>query len=98
LTVEKLEIHHNVDQQRFEALLGGEIARADYRLAGGVMRMVHTEVPPAFTGRGIAAQLVRAALEHARRSGFKVQPACSYVRAYIRRHPETQSLLAESRP
>jgi uncharacterized protein len=70
------------------------LARADYRLAGGVMRLVHTEVPPALTGRGIAAQLVRAALEYARVSGLKVQPACSYVRTYMRRHPDTHSLLA----
>jgi uncharacterized protein len=58
------------------------------------MRLVHTEVPPALTGRGIAAQLVRAALEYARVSGLKVQPACSYVRTYMRRHPDTHSLLA----
>ena len=26
--------------------------------------------------------------------GYKVEPACSYVEAYMRRHPETQKLLA----
>ena len=75
------------------AALDGGIARADYRLVGNVMRLVHTEVPPAFTGRGIAARLVRAALDHARERGLKVQPACSYVRDYMRRHPETHALL-----
>jgi uncharacterized protein len=55
---------------------------------------VHTEVAPHLEGRGIAAALVRAAFDHAAAAGFKVLPACSYVHAYVRRHPETQSLLA----
>lgn len=58
------------------------------------MQIFHTEVPMAFEGRGIAAALVRAAIEYARENGLKVLPACSYVRAYMRRHPEAQSLLA----
>ena len=88
-----IEVRHNVDEQRFEALIDGELARADYRMVGPVMQMVHTEVPARLTGRGIAAQLVRAALAHAQAAGLKVRPMCSYVRAYMRRHPETGSLL-----
>ena len=91
-----LPIRHNEERHRFEAPLDGQIARADYRLDGDVMRIYHTEVPFAFEGRGIAAALVRAALDYARERGFKVVPACSYVRSYIRRHPETQALLATS--
>ena len=60
----------------------------------GTMVIVHTEVPPTLEGRGIAAALVRAAFAYAREHGLKVMPACSYVRAYVRRHPETQALLA----
>ena len=56
--------------------------------------MTHTEVPPAFEGRGIAAALVREALAWARAQGLKVWPLCSYVAVYMRRHPETQDLLA----
>ena len=92
-----LAIRHNEAAQRFEAAVGGALARADYRLEGDVMRIYHTEVPLAFEGRGIAAKLVAAAFEHAREHGLKVLPACSYVRAYMRRHPETQALLADVR-
>ena len=47
----------------------------------------------AYAIQGIAAALVRAALAHAREQGLKVRPLCSYVQAYVRRHPEVQSLL-----
>jgi len=89
-----LSIDHNVAQQRFEAHVDGLLCRCDYRMSGSTMLIVHTEVPPQLEGRGIAAALVRATFEHARSAGFKVVPACSYVRAYVRRHPETQALLA----
>ena len=89
-----LSIEHNVARQRFETHVDGLLCRCDYRMSGMTMMIVHTEVPPQLEGRGIAAALVRAAFAHAAAVGFKVVPACSYVRAYVRRHPETQALLA----
>ena len=86
-------ITHDVARSSFEAQVDGGVAECVYRLQGGVMNIVHTEVPPASEGRGIAAALVRAALAHARAQGLRVRPSCSYVRTYMRRHPETQDLL-----
>ena len=48
----------------------------------------HTEVPPADEGKGIGSQIVRAALDDARKRGFKIVPACSFVADFVRRHPE----------
>jgi hypothetical protein len=89
---------HNEEASRFEAVVDGRLCRADYRMADGVMRIVHTEVAPELEGRGIAARLVRAALAHAEANGLKVEPRCSYVRAYMRRHPETRALLPSDFP
>jgi predicted GNAT family acetyltransferase len=88
-------IAHNVGLHRFETVVDGTLARCDYRLDGKAMRLVHTEVPPALEGRGIAARLVAAALAYARDQGLSVIPVCSYVRTYMRRHPETAALLPE---
>ena len=38
--------------------------------------------------------LVAATLAYAKAEGLSVAPYCSYVRAYMRRHPETLPLLA----
>lgn len=87
-------IEHNAAAGRFETHVDGWLCRCDYRLVDGVMHIVHTEVAPALEGRGIAAALVRAALAWAADQSIKVVPRCSYVRAYMQRHPQTQSLLA----
>ncbi len=88
-----LEIVHNVEAHRFEAWVDGEMCRADYRLVDGVMRIFHTEVPYHVAGQGLAGRVVATALEYARANGLRVVPACSYVHAYMRRHPETKDLL-----
>lgn len=88
-------IVHEPAAGRFAATLDGLDCEASYEMVGGVMWLVHTGVPPALRHRGIAAKLVQAALDHARAQGLKVRPACSYVRAYMRRHPETLDLAAE---
>jgi hypothetical protein len=93
-----IDVRHNESASRFEAIVEGRLCRADYVRIGGpdgdVLRIHHTEVPVELEGRGIAAAVVRYALDHAARHGLKVAPACSYVRAYMRRHPETHALLA----
>jgi hypothetical protein len=85
---------HNAAAQRFESVVDGLLCEASYDIADGVMRMLHTGVPRQLEGRGIAASLVKAAMEHARTQGLRVKPLCSYVRVYMRRHPETLDLLA----
>jgi predicted GNAT family acetyltransferase len=90
-----LTIVHNVDRHRFEATVDGQVARADYRLVAGVMRMYHTEVPRALEGRGIASALVRAAVSYAREHALHLRPDCPYVHSYMQRHPDTHELLPE---
>jgi predicted GNAT family acetyltransferase len=89
-----VHVTHDAQARRFEAHVQGLRCELDYHLTGQVAWMTHTGVPRELEGRGIAAQLVRAALAWARSEGLKVKPSCSYVAAYMRRHPETQDLLA----
>ncbi|WP_035103273.1 GNAT family N-acetyltransferase [Devosia sp. LC5] len=62
--------------------------------ANGTIIIDHTGVPPEYEGRGIAARLVKRAIEDAREQGFKITPVCSYVVAQFRRHPEWADLRA----
>jgi len=89
-----LNIEHLPASHRFQAIVDGRACVIDYHLSNGVLTILHTGVPPALEGRGIAGQLTRAVLDHVRAHGLKVEPACSYARAYIDRHPEDRDLLA----
>lgn len=89
-----IPVANNVAASRFEvSLLEGE-AQLRYRYrSSGALVLVHTEVPPALQGRGVAEQLARAALEFARDRGLAVVALCPYVAAYIKRHPEYSDLV-----
>ena len=89
-----LAIEHDAARSRFRTVVDGLEGIAEYRLAGNVLRLTHTEVPAALEGRGIASALVREALAFAARQGLKVEPRCSFARGYMQRHPETHGLLA----
>ncbi|MDP3073972.1 MAG: GNAT family N-acetyltransferase [Opitutaceae bacterium] len=94
MTTDPVQVIHRAAVHRFEATVEGHLAVAEYEIAGdGAVTFTHTHVPPELRGRGIAEQLVRAALAWARAEGRRVVPACSYVEAFIRRHAEFQVLL-----
>jgi len=82
------DVHDNPARNRFELDLDGHTAFATYRRDGGVLAILHTEVPKALNGRGIGSQLVRGLLEIARAEGLKIKPLCPFVVAYMDKHPE----------
>ncbi|GGO58746.1 MULTISPECIES: GNAT family N-acetyltransferase [Streptomyces] len=49
---------------------------------------VHTEVPSAHAGRGIAGALARELYATAAREGLAVVPLCPYVAKWAERHPD----------
>jgi predicted GNAT family acetyltransferase len=81
-------IEHDERAHRFTVQVDGVPAELDYTLSGNIMTITHTGVPPAIGGRGVAADLMRAALAAARTAGWQVNPACSYAAAYMRKHPD----------
>jgi predicted GNAT family acetyltransferase len=89
-----IEVKHNAAGHTYEAFVDGHRSVCDYELVDGKMVFTHTFVPPELRGRGIAEQLVRAALADARKSGQKVVPACSYVALFLQRNKEYADLLA----
>ena len=91
-----LDVIDNEAKSQFEIHLEGEVAVLQYIRRNGRAIYVHTGVPLALEGHGIAGQLARHALDDARARGLKVVPRCPYVRAYIERHPEYADLVAQA--
>ena len=80
--------------QRYEARDGDELAGfLDYIVKRDRIALIHTEVLPGYQGRGIAGELARFALDHARRRGLRVIATCEYVRSYVEKHPETHDIV-----
>ncbi|WP_038171064.1 GNAT family N-acetyltransferase [Verrucomicrobium sp. BvORR106] len=88
-----MDIDHDSESHRFSLEESGHVSVLDYELDGRQMTITHTYVPGELRGRGIAAELVQEALEHAREQGWTVVPQCSYVAAYMARHKEYSDLL-----
>lgn len=86
------EVHDNAARGRFELSEGGETAIAAYTREGDAIVFTHTEVPPALEGHGVGTRLVKGALAQVRAAGLKVVPACSFVAAYVQRHPDEADL------
>lgn len=85
---------HNARLRRFEDQTGdGSSSFLSYTSYGDCVVFEHTFVPDELRGRGIAAKLARAALEEARQRRWKVVARCSYVAAFIKRHPEFAELV-----
>ncbi|WCO66062.1 GNAT family N-acetyltransferase [Iamia majanohamensis] len=88
------------DADRYEVHVDGALAGyADRHVADGTMVLPHTVVDPRFRGRGLAARLVRRALDDARARDLAVAPACSYVADFLAHHPDDLDLVpAPERP
>ncbi|CAN5161248.1 GNAT family N-acetyltransferase [soil metagenome] len=89
-----MDVNHDEIAHRFTCNVDGHACELDYRLADGVMTITHTGVPAEVSGRGIASDLAKAAMAHARAKGWKVTPACSYAVEFMKRHPEFEDLRA----
>src|SRR5437867_4089548 len=86
-------VEHNEPDKRFEAKLDGQLAVVEYQRRANTLLFTYIEVPSRFQGQGVAEKLAHYALEHARAHHLTVVPLCSYMAAYMRRHPEYKTLI-----
>ena len=89
-----LKITHNDEANRFEATVDDLTSYISYQEQGDdTLIYDHTVVPKALEGRGIGSALVKNALDYAHATNKTVVPQCSFVAAYIKRHPKYQDLV-----
>jgi predicted GNAT family acetyltransferase len=88
LDIDSLPINNNPEKSRFELVAGEDIAFIDYELEGDLIRYIHTEVPPALGGKGIAKKLAFAVMEYAVANNLDVEAQCPVVYKYAKEHPE----------
>jgi uncharacterized protein len=85
------------ERSRFEITEDGEPAGfAEYFRHENEIAFIHTEIDPAFAGRGLAGVLARAALDAAREQGAEVLPYCPFIRGWLTKHPDYVDLVPEA--
>jgi uncharacterized protein len=93
-----IEVRENVDERRFEIWFGDTLAGfSEYSPRNeSTYTFTHTEIDPAFEGRGLASRLIRGALDAMDERGIKVRPNCPFVKRFIQRHPDYQHLVPDA--
>lgn len=92
-----MEIQHinNETKGFFKALEDGkEAGRMTYSWAGENKLIIdHTEVDPAFNGKGVGKKMVLEAVEYARKNNLKIIPLCPFAKSVFDKVEELRDVL-----
>lgn len=85
-------------RERFEARdeTGAVAGMVTYQLTGAIIAYTHTEVDPAYEGRGVGSTLARAVMDDARAKGRSVVPICPFLAEWLVKHPEYEDIVVRS--
>jgi uncharacterized protein len=93
-SAEHIDVTDAPERERYELSLDGEVVGfTAYRARPGLIAFIHTEVEQSVQGRGLGDRLIRFALDDARARGLAVLPFCPFVKAFIERNREFETLV-----
>jgi predicted GNAT family acetyltransferase len=93
------EVRNIPEAHRYEITVDGEhVGLEAYVDAGDQRIFYHTEIDEKFGGRGLAGELVSAALTDARAAGKRIVPVCPYVVKYVKQHHDFDDILDPATP
>lgn len=88
------DVVHVPESQRFEVSVDGRrVGLLDYDVQGDAFVALHTEIDPAYGGRGLGGELVEQVLRHVRSAQQRLVPRCSFVAHFVEQHPEYADLV-----
>ena len=87
------KIIHEKENERFVTYVEGNEVYVEYTMRNNEINLHHTYTHPTLRGKGLAAQVVRAALEFAKENNLMVIPTCSYVQAFIAKNDQYKELV-----
>lgn len=86
------EIINDKQASRFVLDVNGQEVYVLYTEDKNTMDIYSTYTPPQLRGQGLAEKVVLAAFEYANEQNLKVIPNCWYVRKFLEKHPEYESI------
>ena len=87
--MDTLTFRNNADRHRFEAFDADTLAGyVEYNQLTNATMLAHTEVLPAYEGKGVGSFLARESIGAVRGAGKRLIPACPFIASYLRKHRE----------
>lgn len=86
------EIINDKQGSRFVMSVEGNEVYVLYAEDKETIDLYSTYTPSKVRGQGLAAKVVLAAFEYAKKQNLKVIPGCWYVRKFLEKHPEYESI------
>lgn len=65
-----------------------QVGEMEISVHNGQLTVYHTEVNPAYEGKGYAKLLLSKLVEYGRENNLKIVPLCPYVHGQFKRYPE----------
>ena len=91
-----IEHEHSGHRGAFVWMEDGErLAVMSYTVAGSRVIIDHTDVDDRLRGKGAGKQLVKSAVEWARRENVKLMPLCPFAKSVFDKTPEYSEVLAK---
>ncbi len=81
------QVVHRPEICRFELTKNGETAFVEYNQDDNTFTILHTIVPKALEGQGIAGKLVQTSFDYAVAKQLKPAATCWFANVWLQRHP-----------
>ena len=92
---EIVEIEHNEKKGLFYIKSDNKVVAEMTFVFAGTARFIidHTDISPAYNGKGYGKMMVAKAVEFARGNGLKIIPLCPYAKSVFDKTPEYNDVL-----
>lgn len=92
---EEIIFGHDEERQTFEAKVGKFRAELEYRSnKEGKIFLSNLEVPPQLESTEVDVKLLVHVFDYIRDNNMRMIPVSSFVKSYLKRHPEYMDLVA----
>ena len=92
-----MEVKHKGDKNNgifYIEEFGKQVGKMSYVFAGDTKFIIdHTEVDPAYEGKGLGRKVVQAGVDFARDKGYKILPLCPYAKKVFDQTPDYNDVL-----
>jgi predicted GNAT family acetyltransferase len=90
---EDLSLKDNTELNRFEMEVEGSTAFLEYKRSRDWLFLIHTEVPEAIEGKGVASAIIQKTLQYAKDNNYKIVPICPFVQSFLKKHPDWNEIV-----